>query len=97
MAGRCAAGEDVDDDHATTAARTRRLAVNGGASGFALTTYDGEQFTRACDVVGAGASGEQAVMVDAVQAFWQLDTLSCVAIALNVTMRIFLTKPNGAK
>jgi hypothetical protein len=36
-------------------------------------------------------------MVDAVQAFWQLDTLSRVAIALNVTMRIFLTKPNGAK
>jgi hypothetical protein len=31
----------------------------------------GEQLTSACDVVGASAFGEQAVVADAMQAFWQ--------------------------
>ena len=39
-------------------------AAVGSPSGFA----DGEQLTRACDVVGAGAVGEQAVVADAVEA-----------------------------
>src|SRR6267378_6976480 len=72
MPWRCAALEDLDDDHATAAAWTRRLAViEDGTGGFALGFWNGEQLLRAGDVVGARAFGEQAVVADAVQALWQ--------------------------
>lgn len=71
--GRCrgaAPREDLDDDHATAAAGTSRLAgIGSGGLGFRFC--HSEQLTRTCDVVGARAFGEQAVVADAVQAFWQ--------------------------
>ena len=72
MAWRCAALEHLDDDHATTAARTSRLAVIGDGSGWLAQRFcNGEQLTNAGDIVGATAFGEQAVVADAVQAFGQ--------------------------
>ena len=72
MPWRCTAREDLDDDHATAAAWTSRLAgIDGGNGGLAYRFCNGEQLTRACDVVGAGAAGEQAVVTDAVEAVWQ--------------------------
>src|SRR3954469_20229893 len=72
MPWRCTALEHLDDDHATTAAWTSRLAgICGGTGGFAVGVCNGEQFTHTCDVGGAGALGEQAVVADAMQAFWQ--------------------------
>jgi hypothetical protein len=72
MPWRATALEDLDDDHASAAAWTRRLAgIDGGTGGLALRFCSGEQFTGACDVVGARAFGEQAVVADAVQPFWQ--------------------------
>ena len=38
--------------------------------GLARARRHGEEFTGARDVVAAGAAGEQAVMADAVTAFW---------------------------
>ena len=68
----CTAREDFDDDHATAAAWTSRLAgIDGGSGGLALRFCNGEQLTRTCDVVGARAFGEQAVVADAVESFWQ--------------------------
>ena len=72
MPRRCTAREDLDDDHATAAAWTIRLAgIDSGSGRLAVRFCSGEQLTRACDVVGARAFGEQAVVADAVQAFWQ--------------------------
>jgi len=69
MARRGAALERLDDDHATAAAWTSRLAwIDGGIGGPAFRFCNGEQLTRACDVVGAGAAGEQAVVTDAMEA-----------------------------
>ena len=72
MPWRCTAREHLDDDHATTAAWTARLAgIDSGLGRLALRFCSGEQLTNACDVAGAGAFGEQALVADAVQAFWQ--------------------------
>ena len=70
MPRRCTALEDLDDDHATAAAWTSRLAgIDGGTGRLAFRFCSGEQLTCAGDVVGASAFGEQAVVADAVQAF----------------------------
>ena len=37
----------------------------------AVRFCNGEQLTPTCNVVGAGAFGEQAVVADAVEAFWR--------------------------
>src|SRR5215468_12528885 len=72
MPWRTTAREDLDDDHATATAWTRWLVgIDGGRGGLALRFCSGEQLTRASDVVGARAFGEQAVVADAVQALWQ--------------------------
>lgn len=72
MPWRCAALEDLDNDHTTAAAWTRRLGViDGGHGRLTLRFCRGEQLTRACDVVSASGFGEQAVVSDAVQAFGQ--------------------------
>src|SRR5260370_266757 len=72
MPWRGTALEDLDDDHATAAAWTSWLAgIGGGSGGPAFRFCNGEQFTRTCDVVGASAFGEQAVVADAVQALRQ--------------------------
>src|SRR5216684_2515980 len=72
MPWRCTAREDLDDDHAAAAAWTSRLAVIDGGSGRLAVRFGcGEQLTRTCDVVGARAFGEQAVVADAVEAFGQ--------------------------
>src|SRR6266576_1013161 len=70
MPWRGTALEDLDDDHATAAAWTSWLA-GIGSGGPAFRFCNGEQFTRTCDVVGASAFGEQAVVADAVQALRQ--------------------------
>ena len=84
MAWRCAAREDLDDDHATAAAWTSRLTAIGGTfSGLVLRLCHGEQFADACNVVGAHGSGKQAVVADAVEAARQdvcqkaADELAC--------------------
>jgi hypothetical protein len=72
MPWRCTALEDLDDDHTTTTAWSGGLAgIDGGSGGPAVRFCSGEQLARAGDVVGARAFGEQAVVADAVQAFWQ--------------------------
>jgi len=72
MPWRCTALEHLDDDHATTAAGTSRLAGTAGGNGrLAFRFCDGEQLTGACDVICTSAFGEQAVVADAVQALWQ--------------------------
>src|SRR5436190_18408384 len=72
MPWRTTAREDLDDDHATAAAWTSRLAgIDGGSGGLALRFCSGEQLTRARDVVSANAFGEQAIVADAVQALGQ--------------------------
>jgi len=71
MPWRCAAREDLDDNHATAAAWTSGFAGVDGSGGLAFRFCNGEQLTRACDVVGARAFGEQAVVADAVEVFWQ--------------------------
>src|SRR5690242_6940004 len=64
--------EDLDDDHVTAAARTGRLAgVDSGSAGLGFRCCSGEQFPRAGDVGRASTFGEQAVVADAMQAFWQ--------------------------
>ena len=63
MPWRCSALEHFDDDHATATARTARLAgIRGSTRGLALGVCIDEQLTHACDVVGASAFGEQAVV-----------------------------------
>src|SRR5215471_4103831 len=72
MPRRTTAVEDLDDDHTTAAAWTSGLAgIDGGRGRLAFSFCNGEQLACVCDVVGAGAFGEQAVVADAVQAFWQ--------------------------
>src|ERR1700757_5270921 len=72
MPWRCTALEDLDDDHATAAAWASRLAaIDDGTGGLPLRFLKGKQLTGACDVVGARAFGEQAVVADAVEAFGQ--------------------------
>lgn len=72
MSWRCTVREDLDDDHAAAAAWTGRLAgIGGGRGGIAFRFCNGEQLAGTSDVVGARAFGEQAVVADAVQAFWQ--------------------------
>src|SRR4030095_9388916 len=72
MAGRRTALEDLDGDHATAAAWTGRFAgIDDGSGGLAFRFCNGEQLTGASDVVGASAFGEQAVVANAMQAFWQ--------------------------
>ena len=70
MARRASALEGLDDDHAAAATRTCRLVVirSIGIGGFALGLWPSEQFAGARDVIGGGASGEQAVVADAVEA-----------------------------
>ena len=66
MAGRRAAREDLDDDHATAATRTGWLVVIGGCIGWLIVAvWRGEQLAGTCDVIGAEVFGEQAVMADA--------------------------------
>src|SRR6185437_5926172 len=62
---------EEDDDHATAAASTNGFGIDGGSGGLVFMFCNGEQLTRACDVVGARAFGEQAVVADAVQALEQ--------------------------
>jgi hypothetical protein len=74
MARCCAALEVLDDDHATAAAWTAidRWLVNiGGISTGGLILWHRDQLAGACDVVGAGSLGEQAVVSDAVEALRQ--------------------------
>ena len=72
MPWRCAARENLDDDHATATAWTSGLVgIDSGTGRLALRFCSGEQLTRADDVVGASVFGEQAVVADAVQAFGQ--------------------------
>ena len=89
MPGRGAALENLDDDHASAAAWARvreggRLVaiIIIGICSLALGLLATEQLAGACDVVGAGSLGEQAVVSDAVsdlhmqkaliyRAFWQ--------------------------
>src|SRR6516165_7978411 len=73
MPWRCAAFEDLDDDHAAAAAWTGRLArIVGGSGGpVFFGICNGEQLTRAGNAIGAIALGEEAVVADAMQAFWQ--------------------------
>ena len=73
MPRRCTSFEHLDDDHATAAAWTSRFSGIDGGSGAALAFRfcNCEQLTGASDVVGASAFGKQAVVADAVQAFWQ--------------------------
>src|SRR5262245_28852761 len=64
--------EHLDDEHAAAAAWASGLAmIDGGSGGLALMSCRGEQLTGACDIVGASAFGEQAVVADAMQAFRQ--------------------------
>ena len=70
MPWRATALEDLDDDHAAAAAWTSGLVrIDSCSGGLPLRFCSGEQLTGACDVVGASAFGEQAVVADAVQAF----------------------------
>src|ERR1700722_2158297 len=68
MPWRCAALEDLDDDHATAAAWARaregRLVaiMMIGIGSLALGLLATEQLAGAIDVVGAGGLGEQAVV-----------------------------------
>src|SRR5690242_19431863 len=72
MPWRTTAGEHLNDDHATAAAWTSRFAGIGGGSGrLAVRFCSGEQLAGAGDVVGTSGFGEQAVVADAMQAFWQ--------------------------
>ena len=76
MPWRCAALEDLDDDHASTAALTRardagRLVAMIIVGSIALGLLATEQLAGAVDVVGAGGLSEQAVMADAVEVLGQ--------------------------
>jgi hypothetical protein len=69
---RATAFEDLDDDHATAAAWTSGLAgIDSGSGGLAFRFCNCEQLTRARDIVGARAFGEQAVVTNAVQTLGQ--------------------------
>src|SRR6202011_1776999 len=77
MPGRGAALENLDDDHASAAAWAKvreggRLVaiIIIGICSLALGLAN-EQLAGACDVIGAGSLGEQAVVSDAVEALRQ--------------------------
>ena len=67
--------EGLDDVHAATAARAwrrqdaRLVGVRLGRFGLGRRRRHGQQ--RAGDVIGAVAVGEQAIVADSVEAFWQ--------------------------
>ena len=78
MTRRGATLENLDSDHATAAARAgmrggwRLVGIDGVSLGIVvLRHWHCEQLAGARDVVGAGRSGEQAVVADAVEAFGQ--------------------------
>src|SRR4029077_8277138 len=72
MPWRCTAREHLNDDHATATAWTTWLVgIDSGSGGLALRFCNGEQLNGACDVVGASAFGEQAVVADTMQALGQ--------------------------
>lgn len=84
MPRRATACEDLDDDHAAAAAWTARLVgIDSGSGGLTLGFCSSEQLAGAGDVAGASAFGEQPVVADAVQPFWQhvneetTDELAC--------------------
>jgi hypothetical protein len=104
MPWRCTAREHLDDDHATAAAWTSRLAViGGGTGGLAFGFCNGEQLTRAGDVVGAGVLGEQAIVADAYAAKdhrnWRLGTPEgglCIGVyQIEKAADIFALRPPG--
>ena len=72
MPGRRTALEDLDDDHVTATAWTKGLTgIGGGGGGQGFRFCNGKQLTGTSDVVAASAFGEQAVVANAMQAFWQ--------------------------
>src|SRR5271166_2755870 len=78
MTRRRAGLEYLDDDHAPAAARAgmrrgwRLVGAGGTRIGIVvLWRWHAEELAGARDVVGAGGSGEQAVVADAVEAFGQ--------------------------
>jgi hypothetical protein len=73
----CAAFEPLDDDHAAAAAgaamlwRLRLIGVGVGRfDGINGNYWQREQLAGAGDVVGALAAGEQAIVADAMSAFF---------------------------
>ena len=64
--------EDLNDDHAAAAARTRRTRLRFtvshavGITGRLLWLWNAEQLPHSRDVVGAPAIGEETVVTDAV-------------------------------
>src|SRR5262245_55502649 len=68
MARRRAAREGLDDDHAAAATWTCRLVVIASIAGLSFWPSPSAQFARARRVCGAGGSGAQAVVADAVEA-----------------------------
>ena len=100
MPGRGAALENLDDDHASAAAWARvreggRLVaiIIIGICSLALGLLATEQLAGACDVVGAGSLGEQAVVSDAVSAlqaqkvliYWAFLTMAFGSATLSAT------------
>src|ERR1051325_3250572 len=72
MPWRGTAREHFDDDHAAATARARWLAgIDSGSGRLVARFCGGEQFAGARDIVGASTFGEQAVVAEAMQAFWQ--------------------------
>src|SRR4051812_15261106 len=68
MPGHRATFEGLDDNHAAAAVWAGvRVVIIGGIGGLGLELRDGEQLACACDVVGAGSPGQQAVVADAME------------------------------
>ena len=70
--------EGLDDDHAATAAGTRMLWCfwllglgAGRLDGIDRNERHGKQLTDTLDILGAGLTGEEAVVADAVEVRWQ--------------------------
>ena len=96
MPWRATAFEDLDDDHATAAAWTSGLAgIDSGSGGLAFRFCNCEQLTRAGDIVGARAFGEQAVVTDAVQALGQdVDQEAADELVCGGVMRLYRSRPS---
>lgn len=76
MTFRSGAGfEELDDDPVAAAAWTSRWEFIGHFDGFdrgwRILLRHAEQLTRSFDIAGAMAIGEQAVMTDAMEPFWE--------------------------